>query len=360
MAIRRTTHVLKNTKTDNKPLPSSGATMGEPLVNLYNGILYFSGVTGGNYVQSNNNSGYFEVGSNLNNLKLRNKIIEYQGQTGSTLEGKFLSGTTNGFVLGSISAITGVDTFVTGFTYDSTNNSITISQNEGKSGLTQYINSFSGLSIGDLTSGQVIYAGTTGRLKTDNIGEFSYNEGTNTLTIGSSPNFGKLVVNNDLTKGASTFGQGGVIIGSGGSFGPSGGTAGFGDLTVHGNLIVFGTGTTIATNELYVEDPQITLNYNPTGDTTFTSVGSGIKIQDGNGIINGHTYLTIGQMDTFTGNIGDNILTPTEYTGSTGNENRAWITQLNDIVLRNTNYNNGAPDGGRVLVSGDILDGGTY
>jgi hypothetical protein len=687
MAIRKTTHVLKNTKENNQPLPTTGTTLGEPLVNLYNGILYFSGVTGGNYVQSDNNSGYFEVGSNLYDLKLRNKIVGYQGLTGSSLDNTFLSGTSTGFVVAPISGISGidtyvtgftytsndntltigrnqnkndlpvvlsaftdvllfgttevngnlnvtgdttlnnltitgtgyynniatgssyneivnystltsytqsndiyvtggtstgstinladatidltyingvntglytlnykdtfstggtfdnitsyitvdkndgtnytidmggatglpttddrtievntdfnwiqlmdvvqapisggprtfmdqiiisggsldvtsslnitglsvytetvsgtdpkeivnveyltgfsstndvyvtgatytgssnsnsgttfellyhgtplngpyfiygtdvyttsatynsgttsidftrndgetysanlssfvsVDTYVTGFTYNSSNNSLTISQNQGQSGLTEYINSFSGLSVGNLTSGQVVYAGASGQLKTDGTGEFAYDDSTNTLTIGSSPNFGKLVVNNDLNAGASTFGQGGVVIGSGGSFGPSGTTAGIGDLTIHGNLIVFGTGTTIATNELYVEDPQITLNYNPTGDTTFTSVGSGIKIQDGNGIISGDSYFTIGQMDTFIGNTGDNIITPGEYSGSTGDTNRAWVTQLNDIVLRNTNYNNGAPDGGRVLVSGDVLDGGNY
>jgi hypothetical protein len=59
-------------------------------------------------------------------------------------------------------------------------------------------------------------------------------------------------------------------------------------------------------------------------------------------------------MNTFTG--GD----VTEYTGANGYTNRSFLTQLNDIVIRNTNSNNGAPDGARVLAEGDVLDGGTY
>jgi hypothetical protein len=35
----------------------------------------------------------------------------------------------------------------------------------------------------------------------------------------------------------------------------------------------------------YIEDNNITLNYNPTGNTISTSVGAGWTIQDGNGII---------------------------------------------------------------------------
>lgn len=575
MAIRRTTHVLKNTKLNNQPLPTTGSTMGEPLVNLYNGILYFSGVTGGDYTQSNNNSGYFEVGSNLYNLKLRNKIVEYQGFSGSSLVGKFLSGTTNGFVLaditdldvsdtfvtgftydpntnlitvsrnqgepdlpvslsaftnlnllgttnvnnititgtglynssatlsneivnygtltsftqttdvyvtgstltsandntktqtsqlsyhgnpigGSYSIITentfttggtydnssktitltrndgqtypidlssidvndtyvtggttsgstnstpnatislkynqgvpdgtytlpytntyvtggtynsgtitltkndgnqvnitgllSTDTFVTGFTYSPSTNTFTISQNQGKSGLTATINSVSGLTITNLTPGQVVYVGGSNELKTDSTGEFSYNDSTNTLTI----NNGKTIINNGLSDGYSSFGQGGLVVGSGGSHT----SPGLGDLTVHGNLVIFGSATTVSTNELYVEDPQITLNYNPSGDTSITSISSGIRIQDGDGL-SGDTYFTIGQMNTFTGNSGD-VGNISEYTGPDGSTNRAWITQLNDIVVRNTNFNNGAPDGGRVLISGDVLDGGIY
>ena len=442
MAIRKTTHILKNTQTNNKSLPVGGIEMGEPLVNLFNGILYFSGTSGGNFTPSDNNSTYFEVGSNINNLVIRNQITSYSGLT--NLSGKFLSGSTNGFVLADISSIAGVDSYVTGstwlpntltielnngkpsvsvtlsaftgidlygsnvvkgnlnvtgtttleslsyynptvlgtnpleltnvgyltgyvntndvyvtgFTYNGTNNSLTIFRNQGKSDLVQYITSFSGLSIGNLTSGQVVYANSGGQLKTDTTGDFAYNDSTNTLTLGTTS--GNLVVNNSLSDGPVRFGQGGLVIGSNGSIS----TPGVGDLIVHGNFTVFGTGTTVATNELYVEDPQITLNYNPTGDTSVTSLAAGVRIQNGagllSGITSGDTYFTITQLNTLTGLTGTQIPDVTEYTGSEGYNNRGWLTQLNDIVIRNTNFNNGAPNGVRVLCEWDRLDGGTY
>jgi hypothetical protein len=250
----------------------------------------------------------------------------------------------------TITGLTSSDTYVTGFTYN--NNTLTISRNQGQSDLSTTINTLTGLSVSNLTSGQVVYAGSGGELKTDTVGEFAYNDSTNTLTIGTTS--GNLVVNNGLSDGSVRLGQGGLIVGSNGSHS----TPGIGDVTIHGNLIVFGTGTTVSTDELYVEDPQITLNYNPTGDTSITSVSSGIRIQDGDGLSN-DVYLTIGQMNTFSGTSGD-LGSVVEYTGPDGYTNRAWVTQLNDIVVRNTNLNNGAPDGARVLVSGDILDSGTY
>lgn len=536
MAIRRTTHILKNTQTSNKDLPASGIQMGEPLVNLFNGILFFSGVTNGNYTQfvdpSNATSGgtYFEVGSNVYNLQIRNRITAYNGSTGPLLDGKYLKGTTNGFVLDNItnigsitgftyvpstnvltilqsngsnpfvtlsaftglnlygsntvngsltvtgntslqgvsatninttnvyasstvtastltigtlgtyntvatgtnpleivnfsslsgyvesndtyvtggtvntsannnsktvivglnykrpdgnsytlttentfvtggtyasgtitltrndgtqlpiSGITSNDTFVTGFTYTPASNSLVISRNQGKDDLTQYINAFSGLSITDLTPGQVVYASTGGRLKTES-NDFGYNESNNTLTIGSA-NGGNLIVNNPSGTTA-TFGQGGVIIGSGGSYT----TPGLGDLTVHGNLTVFGSATTVSTGELYIEDPTITLNYNPSGSSTVTSIGAGIVIQDGSGVQGTYTSLQIGQLYN-----NSNLLTNSEYllANEPSNKNRGFYTQLNDIVIRNTNNNSGAPNGFRVLAEGDTLDGGVY
>lgn len=518
MATRRTIYRLKNNQTNNGTLPTSGVQMGEPLVNLYNGIVFFSGTTGGDFTQSNLNSTYFEVGSNLYNLKLRNQITTYSGVTGAGLVDKFLRGTSTGFVLDDISNIAGIDsyvtgatwspntltltlsngkpsvpvtintfnnitlygtntvngnltvtgttilngpayynngatvgneivnygvltsytqtndvyvtgssltsatngtdvqtstlnyhgipiggpytivtentfttgatltgslvnfykndgntysvdlsslsptgftdTYVTGFTYNSSNNGLTISRNQGQPDLTAYINAVSGLTVSNLTPGQVVYVGSSNQLKTDSTGEFAYNESTNVLTLGTTS--GNLVVNNGLSDGPATFGQGGVTIGSGGSHS----TPGLGDLVVHGNFIVFGTGTTVATNELYVEDPQITLNYNPTGDTSLTSISSGFRIQNGagllSGVTSGDTYFTIAQMNTLTGIDPGNTPSVTEYTGSVGYSNRGWLTQLNDIVIRNNNFNNGAPNGVRVLAEFDILDGGQY
>jgi len=264
--------------------------------------------------------------------------------TGATLVGSTAYFNTNdslsAYTLDLTSFVPTGDTFVTGFTYTPISNTFTISQDGGPT-LTAQINSVSGLSISNLTAGRVVYVGTGGLL-TDESG-FEYNDGTNLLTVGN--------INVQNASGTTAnIGQGGLVIGSGGSLS----TPGIGDLTIHGNLTVFGTETIVATSELYVEDPQITLNYNPTGSTISTSVSSGIMIQDGNGIISGDTYFTIGQMQNLTsGNTS-------EYTGLTGYVNRGWVTQLNDIVIRNTNLNEGAPDGVRVLAEFDVLDGGSY
>ncbi len=52
------------------------------------------------------------------------------------------------------------------------------------------------------------------------------------------------------------------------------------------------------------------------------------------------------------------------YTGGTGYDNRGWITQLNDIVLRSTDITDddtpGSINGVRVLTEFDTLDGGSY
>ena len=321
MATRSTTHILKNTVIPSQSLPGSGVYMGEPLVNLGDGILYFSGGTSGapTWVPSNNNAGYFEVGSNLYNLKIRNQITSYGGY--SNVAGKFLSGTTNGFVLADIANIQGIstDTYVTGFTYNNAN-IISLLQNNGQ--VTKTVN------IGTLAS-------------------ITVNGG---LTVTGTTTTGNLIVNNP--SGTTAYiGQGGLEIGSGGSSsGP-----GIGNLLVHGNLIVYGTGTTIATNELYVEDPTITLNYNPSGSSTSTSIGSGFVIQDGSGIQGTNTGFQIGQLYNDT-----NLLSYSEYTSPTGNLNRGFFTQLGDIIIRNSNNSSSAPNGVRVLTENDVLDGGTY
>lgn len=418
MATRQTRLIIKNNTVPNAPFSGATILRGEPIVNTADGILMFSGVTSSTAewtpAGTGGNASFFEVGSNLNNLKIRNKIISYSGLT--NLSGKFLSGTTSGFVLADINSIQGVDTYVTGstltsstnnsnlqssqllynltpsggpyyidtentyttggtydnnttlitfdrndgvsysvdlsgidvndtyvtaYTYTASANTLTIHQNQGELPLSVSITSMSGLTIQSLGNNRVVYTTNSGRLTTES--GFEYNASANTLSVGN--------INVQNSSGTTAnIGQGGLVIGSGGSIG----NPGIGSLTVHGNLTVFGTETIVATSELYVEDPQITLNYNPTGSTTVTSVSSGIRIQDGNGIVSGDTYLTIGQMQNLVS--GDT----SEYTGLSGYNNRGWVTQLNDIVIRNTNLNEGAPDGVRVLAEGDILDGGQY
>lgn len=459
MATRNAIHILRNTLFPSQVLPSS-AYLGEPLVNLGDGIMFFSGSTAGapTWVPSGptgNSVNYFEIGSNLYDLKIRNKITHYNGL--SNLSGLFLSGTTNGFVLANISSIQGVDSYVTGFTYNNANG-LTISRNQGLPDLTVYINTFTGITVNGSVSATTYYGDgsnltgiistdtyvtgstltpatnysdtqtstlsyqgnpiggpysivtentfTTGATLNNNIVTFYKNDGTpysvdlnslapsgstlldtyvtgftynNANTITLSQNQGKtdlsvnigtlasITVNGSATVTGTTttgnlivnnpsgttaiIGQGGLVIGSGGSTT----NPGIGDLTVHGNFTVFGTGTTIATNELYIEDPTITLNYNPSGSSTSTSVGAGIVIQDGSGTIGTDTVLRIGQLY-----LDPNINSNTEYTSATGNANRGFFTQLNDIIVRNTNNNSGAPDGKRLLAEDDILDGGSY
>lgn len=207
------------------------------------------------------------------------------------------------------------DTYVTGFTYNPTNNTFTISQNEGEPNLNASIDTVSGLTVSNLTQGRVVYVGPSGSL-TDEAG-FTYNDGTDTLGV----------TNIDAA----------------------------GDVTIQGSLTVFGPSVSAFTSNLYVEDSNISLNYNPTGSTTITSVGAGWTIQDGSGISNTATTINIG-----VSYLNSNLSPNTEYTASTGNENRNLFTQLGDIIIRNTNYDPNSPDGVRLLAEGDILSGGFY
>jgi hypothetical protein len=132
MAKRNTTHIIKNSNIVNRPLPIS-LLLGEPIINTAEGILLFSGnsMSTNNWTPLNTNPTFFEVGSNLYDIKLRNKIISYQNISGSGLVGKFLSGSTNGFELADISSIVGVDTYSTGGTYS--NGTLIINNNNGNS-----------------------------------------------------------------------------------------------------------------------------------------------------------------------------------------------------------------------------------
>jgi hypothetical protein len=412
MAIRKTTHVLKHSTIPNRALPSSLLT-GEPIVNTAEGIVYFSGVSSSTneWVPSGVNPNFFEVGSNLYDLSLRNRIIKYEGQSGSALVDKILVGTSSGFTLVDKSTlVSSLDTYVTGATYDQATDTLTLSFNQGKpdinvTGITDYyvtgatligstvyfnrndtlsaftldlssldvndtyvsgmtyspsqltlsrtegepdltviIDTFTGATVQDLTQGRVVFVGTNGKL-IDQAG-FTYDSTTKTL---STP-----------TDGAMNVGTGGLIVGSGGD--PD--TPGVGDVVIHGNLTVFGDSVKSFTNELYAEDPRITLNYNPTGDTSNSSVNSGIVIQDGSGVAGSDVVFAIVRGANLTGTTTSTIPDISEYTGTTGYGNRVFITELNDIVIRSTDSFDdgtaGSVNGVRVLAEFDILDGGTY
>jgi hypothetical protein len=633
MATRKTRLITKNSILSGTTLPSGiDALRGEAVVNLNDGILFYSGSTGAaNFVPSNNTTpGYFEVGSNINQLKIRDRITSYSGVT-TGLAGQFLSGTSTGFVLAPISSIVGVDTFVTGFTYTATTNTLYIRSNIGQySALTVTIDEMSGLTVnGNLTvtgnsnlnvitgssltvtgntilgsttastlssttinvtninvsnngsvsniltvntlnvtgnttlssftgsnatingtltvTGQTNLSGTTlyynvatgsninevvnyssltsytntneiyvtgatyspATLNNDDVtwtllyrgltpspaytfsGEntfttggtydnssklitfkrndgqtgftvdlqnidvndtyvtggtintfptttsisgstllfystaglpsytlpytdvfvtgFSYSNNTFTIKDNSGNTYSDtfstvtgLTVNGNLTVTGNTTLNGtlsvtglgsnrvvytttggqlttesgfeydvpndtlsvpNAVIGSGGSI--SG--AGTGDLTVHGNLTVFGGSISAFTSELYIEDKNITLNFNPTGSTASSSVNSGFAIQDGNGVSGGTVNFDVIRLQNLTGatpSFQPSIPYGNEYTGLTGNDNRGWITQLNDIVIRSTDVTDTGSSptvtGYRVLAENDILDGGTY
>jgi len=216
------------------------------------------------------------------------------------------------------------DVFTTGFTYSPTTNTFTIKDNSGNT-FNQSFNTVSGLTLSNLTSGRVVYVGTGGLL-TDEAG-FTYDASTNAFSVPSD--------------GSVSVGTGGLSVA--------------GDAVIQGSLTVFGPSISAFTSQLYVEDDNITLNYNPTGSTTSTSLGAGWTIQDGSGISNTATTLSIGLSYS-----NSNLSPNTEYTSSTGNANRNFFTQLGDIIIRNTNYDKNSPNGVRVLAENDVLDGGTY
>lgn len=484
MSNRNTTLITKNSNIVNRPLPSS-LRIGEAIVNTADGIVFYSGssLSTNEWTPYGPEPTFFEVGSNLYNLNIRNKITGYSGANGAGLVGKMLSGTTDGFVLADITDITSLDTYVTDILYDNNSNSITLNRNQGKTDLTVSIDSMSGLTItGDLnvegtietntinadiilsggtnlidvidtnshylsgasisytndvgtltlnrnfstpinvvgvnnnfltggtlngsfidfdsvntsnafsvdlsaldvndthltgatydnslltlklnegvpdittiidkvsgltvsnlTSGRVVYVGSGGVL-VDEDG-FTYNDGTNLFT---APNI------STSSTGSAIIGTGGLVIGSGGNSS----TPGTGDVLIHGNLTVFGNAISASTSELYIEDKNIILNYNPTGSTAISSEGAGFTIQDGNGISDGDVTFEIRPMDSFSGIVVGETPDISEYTGPNGYENRAFVTQLNDLVIRSNNTT--TPNGVRVLAEFDILDGGQY
>ncbi len=442
MANRIATHILKHSNVLGRPLPSS-LLGGEPIVNTADGIMYFSGVTASSNGWTPSGTGgaanFFEVGSNLYDLQLRNRITKYEGTSGSGLIGKFLSGTTDGFVLSDIADIAGVDTFTTGFTYS--NNVATIKRNLDLPDLSITIDTMTGLTVngvldadtgiitsfsadtaniasgltasnGTITtlsatsaninkitqyngltdlSGKFL-SGTTSGFELANISDiigvdtyvtgFTYAPSTNTITL--SQNVGQapktisintvsgLTISNltanrlvyttgggQLVTGSAMFDSTDMVLPTGGSLSVgSGGINTTGNVVISGDLTVLGSSVSAFTSQLYVEDNNVFLNYNPTGSTEATSIGAGWTIQDGNGVSGGNVNLDVRAMNTFTGITSTNIPDISEYTSSTGYSNRAFVTQLNDIVIRSNNMT--TPNGVRVLAEFDVIDGGTY
>jgi len=400
MLKRQVRHVLKNTSIINRPLPNS-LLAGEPIVNTAEGIMYFSGVTSSTtsgWTQSDSGSTFWEVGSNLYDLKIRHRIIKYDNQTGTGLVGKFLSGTTSGFVLADISDIKGVDSYVTGGTvsYSGPDGTLTLRYNNDKPNVT--INGFSNeFTTGATLIGTTVYFDTNRNLSGftldlsafDPSGDtyvtaFTYNDNKLTISQNNEPDLSVyinsvtgLTVNGDLS--ITDLGVNRVVYTKGSGILTTESTFEYddtlnklsvnnidvaNDLVVYGDLTIFGQSVSAFTSQLYVEDKNITLNWNPTGNTSSSSIQAGWTIQDGDGL-DSDVNLEIVRMKNLTGLTSTEIPDVTEYAGqSTGYSNRGWITQLNDIVIRSTSITDsgvvGSINGVRVLAEFDILDGGTY
>ena len=160
---------------------------------------------------------------------------------------------------------------------------------------------------GSLSPGLVPYVDLDGNLTTE-VG-FSYDEGKNVLNTPS------IVIGDPSTTGETT-------------------------TTVYGNILLIGESISGFTSELYIEDNRIELNFNPTADTSSTSLGSGWLIQDGSGVSGQDVFLDV-------------------RGSATGILNRSLSTNLEDFRIRETGTF-GSPNGKRVIAEDDILNGGSY
>lgn len=470
MSIRNITLLTKQNNQPSSALPASAAT-GEALVNTADGKLYYKGFISGTgattYLPSLLNGAFFEVGSHISQLSLDDKIVTYSGQSGANLVGKFLSGTSTGFVLANISSISAsgpnvtltggtfnnnslvltnstggtvstfinnfsgltvngimsaatfssttffvngvqisaanlsANTFTTGATYNPLTGALTITRNDGisvsaigwsyvtastlnnnvfSSGIngsapttttinaatggtysngtitllgTGSVGSITGLvaqntytTAGTFTNNNLILTNNTGGTVTTNINNFTGLTVTGPTNISGTTTIGaSLTATNLFTSptGQAIIGTGGMIIGSGGSEG----IPGTGDLVVNGSITVFGQSVSAFTSHLYIEDNNIRLNYNPTGNTSTVSLGAGVQIQNGLGVaaITGDTvFFDIAQTGV-PANAGDAYV------------KRFWETNLFNIMVGSSG---GTGTGQYVLVSSDILNGGSY
>jgi len=165
--------------------------------------------------------------------------------------------------------------------------------------------SASAITDSQLITGEVVYAGVGGLLKSNS--GFTYDD-----------SIGALYTNNFQVGSPSLSGT----------------------VTVWGNVNVMGHAVSAFTTELLIQDNNITLNYNPTASTVSTSLGSGFDIQDGSGIP------------------GTDVFFEIRGSGATI-YNRSFATNLMDIRIRESGTTS-SPNGVRVLAEQDLLDGGSF
>jgi hypothetical protein len=327
--IRQATIKVRDRQVSGGSIPGD-AVFGEPFVNLYNGVLRFSGVTGGDF-ETSSQTGVFEVGSSLYNQKITNRlnindnfiisggtglISTYGGASGAGLSGKFLSGTTSGFVLGNISDIQGVTTRVqpgTNITTGGTDNFPTVNlvaspsvNNLTFSGaaiggnVQAAAGTFTSLSATTLSGGTILSGGTNLYNIFQKIGDDTAHTqvqpGTNITTGGTSslPTINLVAspsVNNITFSGSAIGGNVQAAAGTFTSFSAttlSGGTILSGGTNLYSIFAPFGTisgvetigqGTNIATGGTAV-NPTISLVASPSvNNITFSGSAIGGNVQ---------------------------------------------------------------------------------
>ena len=348
-AIRKTTLITKNSDVVNRPLPNTGILLnGEAIVNTAEGILYYKGASSSTNewtpAGAGNDANFFEVGSNLYDLKLRNRITSYEGLSDGALVGKFLSGTSDGFVLADISDIEGIDTFVTGFTYDDAN-TITVSRNQGQPDLSVNISTMTGLTVnGDINATNFLSGGT-------NILDIV--NSSDTFVTGGTINGGDLTLtNNDgdsfTVSGLNTgytFSNGLTELNGDVTFG--GTLDGDTDLNLNGNQLQFGGGSSVAFfgNQSINFGGQQTLSFvNGGGDITFAGFDNmTLSSNNTDATQRGVNYFA-DYSTSWNGSTPDSILATKGYVDRT----------VSDIIASGVTASNGLTE-----VGGDIQLGGT-
>jgi len=279
---------------------TTGGTASAPTVNLVASPsinnLTFSGTATGGALSANTISGGTLYSGSTNLGDIINSVVT--GATSSIIHTAVQPGT-NITTGGTASAPT-VNLVASPFV-----NNISFSGTGTGNILNTQILTATAITDSNLTSGWAVYATTGGLLKNDS--GFTYDDGSSTLFA------------QNMQVGSSSL-SGNVVI--------------WGDVAIMGQAI------SAFTSQLYIEDNNIILNYNPTASTTSTSLGAGLSIQDGDGIASGDVFWDIRGT-------------------ATGVANRGFATNLNDIYIRESGTTS-SPGGVRVLAELDVLDGGQY
>lgn len=420
MALRDTRLLVRKRGTSGGAVPAN-ALFGEPFINTFDGILKFTGTTGGGF-ETSAESGVFEVGSTLYNSRITNRlnvndnfivsgtglISTYGGASGAGLGGKFLSGTTDGFVLSNIADIVGVTTYVqpgantftggtdtrptvnvTGLSIDniSVSGSATfenilateISATTFYSAGTNLETIITNLSdVSDTTRVQPGSNITTGGTNNEPIVSLVESPFVNDITIsgtGLANAFSATTLSGDtLFSGTTDLSaiflpapSGGLTPGQVAYAGPDGIIKG------EGGFEYDETSDTVSLPRVIIGDPSTT------GETTATVYGNILLIGESVSAITSQLYIEDNRIELNfnptastestslgagwsiqdgSGSAGTDVFLDIRGT-ATGVANRSFATNLEDLRIRETGTVS-SPNGVRVLAEDDVLDGGTF